>query len=113
MEKKLVVNEKIQNLINALAALDLNIDVGRVHWADNTKGIVIHIGEYIDELIHDGKVIEEIIKVPVMSLSFTNEGKLKDIESIKSVIFMEEVEKNNVAILEKHNNHFLSESNET
>lgn len=113
MNDLIVTNEKLKNLIDSFTALGLKINVGRVHWSDNTKGISIEIGECYDELYHNEKIIEELIRVPALTLSFTHEGVLRDIESVKSIIFMEELEANNVALLKKHSNSKIWNSDET
>jgi hypothetical protein len=87
------IPEKIQNLCDALNAVGIKSDIGKVYWPDGDKGFVIHAGENTDELLQevDGKmeVVGEV-DTDLFSLSFRSDGTLKDYEDARVVKFFNE-----------------------
>ena len=83
--------EKIQNLSDSFTALGFRSDIIHFTWPDNTPGFVIHVGEVLCECHNgNGELLEYYSNEPLLTLSFT-ESELKDIESHKSIMFIDDI----------------------
>lgn len=79
----MAIPENIQNLCDALNAVGIKSDIGKVFWADGDEGFAIHAGENTDDLLQeiDGKLeVVGKIDTDLFSLSFRSDGTLKDYE---------------------------------
>ena len=93
----------IQNLSNAFSALGLKSSIGPVKRASGDKGYVVHVGEHVDEYYDgNGKLCDELGCQALISFSFDSECKLKDVESIRSIMFIDEIEAENERKLKAH-----------
>lgn len=91
----MTVPTKVQTLCDALNAVGIKSDIGKVYWPDGDEGFVIHAGENTDDLLKevDGKMeVVGTIDTDLFSLSFRSDGTLKDYEDASVVKFFNEEE---------------------